>query len=372
MDWQVTPDPVRTAWSLPPGAEPHIRDAEVSAFQRLFTPIESPYAAIFEDNLGKQNVAVYDIRDGNVLGEWKPEGMRGFVALAPDAGRLALLRREPHEAVIWDVASGEQIATWSCTGPVAEIAFFDPHRFLYIAARQSEAQIVRAEDGQELLSFDLGFQAEMNSVLRLSPGGRYLVAVVPPEEEWQEDPVSGEKRLVPESQRRTEWGIEFFDLDEGQSRGLLPVRDSQRRAPFAIAISDDGEQMAAWLGAGPFGQPPSRLDCWDVSTGQILHQLEVSEGEDQRDKQKRQRIANAYRGPALQFVSDGSGWLLHGHVFLDREGNIAWEVPFNTFGGPTGPHRFLDPQRLLLVQPQETLSERILFEVHRWRGKPSM
>jgi hypothetical protein len=108
----------------------------------------------------------------------------------------------------------------------------------------------------------------------------------------------------------------FRDLRTGKQAGSLQIQepDNPHGAPAGLAFSRDGKQFALlWR----LNERPDRwgvLMCWDVATGKKLLEHDLGYLVSSMD------LLWPHGGArSIQWLPDGSGWLLFGHLILRRE-----------------------------------------------------
>src|SRR5947209_1737446 len=124
-----------------------------------------------------------------------------------------------------------------------------------------------------------------------SPGRRYIALAA----------MKGERILV-------------YDLGSAQLVGeaVLPAVGLCQ----GLAFAPDGKSFAGLFRIGS----ATHLLSWDLATGKTTadHTL---------DKAAVPNIA-AFRGPVMDWLPDGGGWLLYGQALLDdKSGAIYWRIP---------------------------------------------
>src|SRR5262249_48609662 len=89
-----------------------------------------------------------------------------------------------------------------------------------------------------------------------------------------------------------------------------------------LAFSPDGVQLAAVFDSQ---LTDTEVVVWDVVKGTATRQRAL-----EKTLRNKAQIAVIYRGPALEWVPDRSGWLLFGYFLVDaRSGAVVWTVPGN-------------------------------------------
>lgn len=170
-------------------------------------------------------------------------------------------------------------------------------------------------------------ELEINSVFKrawsaISPGGRYLV------KEWT-DTVQGYRLMA-------------WDLTTGKQIGELEFQNKKDKwaQPQALVFSPDGKELALlWR----YGEKPdnwAHILVFDATTGKKIadHKLGFL-------FQTADSLMSETGNKCLRWFPDGSGWLLYGHVLLDRKtgavlGRMGGKEP--SWGGEVLPRQFLD------------------------------
>jgi hypothetical protein len=104
-----------------------------------------------------------------------------------------------------------------------------------------------------------------------------------------------------------------------------------------ISFSPDGKELAVLCGMGG----PGLLLCWDTDTGRLSGEFPVSAALNTPGAG-----GMGYTGTVVQWLPDGAGWLLNGHVLFHRPtGRIVWIL--RTRAPWTSISHLLDRNRLL-------------------------
>jgi hypothetical protein len=274
----------------------------------------SPYAVLSpKAPKGKKDdgsMRVYDLRSGTPTGKpFKTEiALAEHAALAPDGSYLAHRlpgKQNPHTITVIDTATGESIRKieagqekeWSLP-----ILFVGPDRLLTQThesqvpdwTEKTEYKLWNVRTG-ELLSefaFDLVWSATSVGV---SPGGKYIVF------------------------RTTKTGIgqRLIITEIATGKVVGDVTCVGKEEPFGgsggIVFSPDGKEIAIlWVYLGGKKEKFGKVLVFDAATGKKLasHDIPEMKGADTNTKGGAE---------CIQWVPDGSGWLLYGMVLVDRK-----------------------------------------------------
>ncbi|MBI1312128.1 hypothetical protein GC176_12625 [bacterium] len=257
-------------------------------------------------------------------------GANGF-ALSPDGSRFATLARKPEGGIlqVYESSSGQLIKELPPVHRLlAYYEFLDNDRVLAsypeapgasFSGQAMAIHVFSVESGQSLCPVDFG-GAEHKGI-RLSANRRLGACF------------NAEKRLV------------FCDLTTGKRVGEVELVEPPLTAahPDAAGFSSDGREFAmlTW----------NTLLNWDLTTGRLTHRHNGSRelypppsGEDR---------------PLVEFLDDGSGWLVGGRVWVDRDSGLPrWTVAEKRFGSRQ-PSRLLPNLQLLDVQDADAFSGRL-------------
>ncbi len=280
---------------------------------------------------------VYDLRTGSPTGKpFKTDIALGeHAALAPDGAYLAARlpgKQNPHTIDVIDTASGQSIRhieaghekEWSLP-----IAFVGPDRLLTQThesqvpdwTEKTEYKLWNVRTGEMLseFAFDLVWSA---TSVGLSPGGKYIVF------------------------RITKGGIGqrmvITEIATGKVVGDITCvgKDEPFAGSGGVVFSPDGKELAMlwqYLG-GKKKDKFGKVLVFDAATGKKLasHDIQEMTGVD----------LNTHGGAeCIQWIPDGSGWLLYGMVLIDRQTGKE----LGRIGGDKKAahlHRFVGPEHL--------------------------
>ena len=124
--------------------------------------------------------------------------------------------------------------------------------------------------------------------------------------------------------------------------GVLAV-PAPARAPIAtlagLRFSPDGTELAALIDEAS----DSRILVWNLADGSLAVD-HVFAGQ----PKSMAPGASSYTGPIIEWLPDGSAWLLAGHVVVDRAGGRpVWMFRTETWFKDPGPRKMIDNDRML-------------------------
>jgi hypothetical protein len=253
---------------------------------------------------------VYDLRTGNPTGKpFKVASALGeHVALAGDGAYVAYRlagKSNPHAIEVIDTATGEALRNIEA-GHDKEwgfpLGFVGPGKLLTQTrevqnpdfSEKTEYKVWEVKTGQLVseIAFDLVWAP---SVVGLSPGGKYIVFQIG-------RTLLGHRLIIIElATGKVACDISLVGKDEvgGMSAGLV--------------FSPDGKELAMlWHFVGRKKEGFGKVVVFDAATGKMLatHELADLAGVD---------LGTRGGLDAIQWVPDGSGWLLYGLVLMDRQ-----------------------------------------------------
>jgi hypothetical protein len=314
VPWAATIDPVSssvggsvTAWDPIP-----INTQARKTFLPL-TP--SPFVALAPKAAKGQKddglMRVFDLRTGKPIGKpFKVNLAQGERAtLAGDGAYVAARvpgKEKSHTIEVIDTASGESVRKIEA-GHEKEwafpVGFVAPGKLLTHTrethfpdySEKTEYKVWDVKTGEQLsnLAFDLTYAPAFVCV---SPGAKYIVFQIG-------QTLLGHRLIILELAT----GNVACDIS-------LVGKDEVGGMSFGMAFSPDGKELAMlWNNVGRKKQGFGKMIVFEAATGKILASHELAEltgvdmGSPRDDFQ------------ALQWVPDGSGWLLYGLVLMDRQ-----------------------------------------------------
>jgi hypothetical protein len=256
------------------------------------------------------------------------------IAISPDgqylAGRMTITRNAGVE--VWSLQTGKlvrQIDTH--TGPIQVelLDFAGPGQLLVgkYGQKGKHFQIWDITTGQ-LASEIPGPSFFHPDTPALSPGRQFLVVATLQDE------------------------LLFYDLKAGSLAGKVTTPKGAKGGSLlcqGLQFSPDGSELAGLFSSGA----ESRLVAWNMASGEVA--VDHGFGGDVKHIANR---GHSYRGPAIEWLPDGSAWLLHGHGIIDRQsGRLVWllRTPADDFS--PGPRKMIDNDHALVTSgPQQSRS----------------
>jgi WD40 repeat protein len=253
-------------------------------------------------------------------------------AMSPDGDKIATLASSDQtssEIGVFQTSNRRLLRTLTVEGRVSEkfFEFLDPERLavsLNNSGGRERLAVIDVASGNQLCQPELGDDGHFEHV-QISPGGRYLLHV---------------------DQKQ---GLIVCDSHTGTRVGqvALPrLHQHERNVPVVAAgASPDGAEFAAFLD----DLSQQHLLVWNLATGR-QSQHHVLENPELRTL----RFGSS-RPARVEFLSDGSGYLIDGSVWIDRvSGGIAWQDrDAQARLNRDSVRRLLPDDRLLLVETRE-------------------
>ncbi|HVK16521.1 MAG TPA: PQQ-binding-like beta-propeller repeat protein [Fimbriiglobus sp.] len=251
---------------------------------------------------GKQTTrAVFDLRTGKKVGEWKSDDpTTGSHALSPDGKTYVALfvRNQPMPAGVpqatqrtvaaYDTATGKRLWSIDLAGYANRVLFTGPDRVLIDRVDpKSGPELHDARSGKRLREIVLD-PKRRPSIMAASPGGAYLAA-------------------------HAAGAVILFDTATGTEAAqlTLPQQPGNTFTQLrALTFSPDGRRLA-----GLYGYSPTvRVVGWDLTTG-LQDADAVLPG------------PRSYSDPILRWTADGKAWLVSGLGVIDPDtGAVLWRM----------------------------------------------
>jgi hypothetical protein len=315
----VDPAPDRPVPAQPDGAGISV----ASAASVVFPTTSAPYAAVkqpSENNLFQ----VYDLLKSKPLGKPQRLDLPGsrMPILSPTGHTLAWLTKAVHPTVeVRRVDTGKTVRI-----PVAEsetvqllmVDFLARDRLLTVSRLMEKGPVgvfgtYRTWDlasGKKELEFAIPVLPHPRQVT-LSLGRNHLVMLRSASSRTQHAP-------------QGHW-LSFWDLSGGTLSGSIEMEglDTRRGECASLAFSLDGRHIAMLWRLNEKPMTWGRLICWDVSTRKKICDHTVGYLLPQIDS-----LWSAGGKRSLQWLPDGSGWLLFGHLIVRRsDGALVGKLP---------------------------------------------
>jgi len=312
--WQVVADPGEPPLELAPDAKFEIAIESPTPLV-VYPTTPSPFV-VLAGNMQKDPRQLWDLRSGTVVGEIRElVGQLSRVALSPDGQHLAVCQSE--KVHIWSFVPGEGVQRIDLENSSSRTEFLDfagDDRIIFGESGKHDFAVHDIHTGKKLAGVQVQ-PLSSNGARAVSPGGRYLAAYC------------GEARRL---------GI--YDTRNGLRAAWLKT-DEDLREPTSLAFSSDGRELAAWYSS--FRKQVMLV--WDLTSGKqvVAHHFE----ENPRVE------APTYKGRALQWLTDGSGWLFYGAAIMDREsGQVVWRDEAPAVGSRLLPRSVVDQGHMLVFR----------------------
>jgi WD40 repeat protein len=264
------------------------------------------------DSRDKNQVEVYDLRSMKRVGVPIRGEFGGFnqkFAVSPDGAYFATIQPKAPRAVVevFSSATGRSVRSIEVDAdPQMKVSMFDFVWDEHLITLKHKGEFVDFEVDCTYQVWDLKTGAESARFgydLRFlprwgafTPGRRYMVM----------EHTSG----------REGFHILFWDLRTGERVGDLEFQgkgDPWGQAS-GLAFTPDGEKMALLWRLAQGQERSFRLFCFDVKTGAKLREAKIA------NESQRGEYPWLKGGPSsVQWVPDGSGLLLFGHLLVDYE-----------------------------------------------------
>lgn len=325
MNWKVTADPAvagidvaRThklnLVKLPQLGAVGPEFVEAGRFRVLYSVTPGTAVALGLNDEIRHYREVWDFVAKRKLGAIRNLELGGAKAqtLSPD-GRFFAYKPQWESAVqILEIATGKKSVAPKLSGTAAKLlAFAGPLRLIYEDKGELHVLAVPGFTNQATIK-PANWSPE--AAWTFSPGGKYMVIT----------------RLI-----KGGCEAEFLDLQLGESAGVLPLVAAGTCR--AVAISRDGQQLAAWIE----GTTP-QLKTWSIADGASSGQYGLADCAEQISAHE------SYQGLRLEWFPNGRHLLFGGHAVFDTvESTIVTAI-----GGDEKPltaQRVIGPQQILTV-----------------------
>jgi predicted Zn finger-like uncharacterized protein len=321
----VVPVPQPTvAWTAKPdrGAQPVEIQEKVpvvipvtGAHLSLYPSAASPFVLVSQRAKGNNNsYEVWDLSSFKKTGEFATGNVQLTepYALSQD-GAFAASRVSTEfkpTVDVWSTANGQRIGRLVIeNGPPGSsvlylVDFAGPGQLVTSKSIKGDFvfQVWDLKTGQPLRSFTVGAHPDRKQIA-VSAGGKYAA-------------------IFSKKNDR----VLIYDLSTGARAGEAMVPKGQKGVNCqGLAFSPDGKTLAAMFAMFP----ESRLITWDMESGQVKA--------DHTLKQSLQNLADKsflYKGPPLEWLSDGSGLIAFGQLLIEVEkGAIFFKIPAEGLDG---------------------------------------
>lgn len=322
MAWRLQPDPgapIRLARAPEKGIPVKIWGTDL-----IYPSTPSPFVAVGTNIVADDAREIWDLRTMRQTGRLAGQLHLGEpLALSPDGAYLAgVVPTQLNRVDVWQVATGKSIS-------------------IDLNDKQGFTDLVDFVGPNELL---IGYPVGGGKVFRVwdLTTGRQLRSVSGPSF-WERDSAAlspGRKYLAVANSDK----VFAYDLRAAAPLGELVLPKANRPELLmcrGMGFSPDGVELAGLFTAGA----DTRLISWDVATGRV-----VADHRFQGDIKSTLKNTALYRGRALDWKADRSGWLLYGKAVVDHKtGQVVATVRENENDPMPGPRRVLGSDHVALV-----------------------
>ncbi|VTS08634.1 hypothetical protein [Tuwongella immobilis] len=311
-DWVVTADPTTTKVDLPEKM-PSIAAPIPSSGNVLFPGSPSPFfvtGTLRTFGNSPTSIGVWDIRTGKLAGrlDGKLE-LDEPAAISPD-GKMIAAKAGGFTGKFVDVydfkaKKGIRRIEFDGNWGPEWVEFANDNKAVATVHNGKEGRVLDVwsiETGDLLHSINLKEINFTKEHAAMSPGHRYVAT-------------ADDKRLI------------ILDLKEGKVAGVKPFPligeqgFGNRMECQGIAWSEDGKEITVALGNRFAREGGWHLAVWDVVKGDELTTVDISDTE-------LKNFFQNYKGPGVEYLPKGNGWLLNGQYVVDRESGAIVEKLF--------------------------------------------
>jgi WD40 repeat protein len=319
--WKVQADPAPQPVKLAAGARRAI-PVPGPGQDVLFPSTPSPLAAIGKNIVNNDSRVVWDLSTGKSVGTLAGKIDLGDpLALGPDGKYLAGVPPTERRVVdVWNITSGKPTRLQVSDVPVfLDLLDFAGPDKLVVGKGGPRGKVFQIWDiPTSKMDREIDGPAIFDrESAAFSPGRKYLACT------------ANGKLLV-------------YDLQAGALAGSKPLPKPEGFGVLmckGLQFSPDGAELAGLFNA----LDKTRVLSWDVAKGEI-----VADRSFEGDLKLKIKNAILYRGRALDWLTDRSGWLVYGQVITDHDSDaILGSVPAND--PIPGPRRIIDADHLAVV-----------------------
>ncbi len=325
--WRVKPDPLLQKVIAEGGPDGMIPISNLNEII-LYPTRPSEFAFVPQSEDGHNFFEVWNVGLPKKIGTLKIVGLlTGPRALSPDGKTFAAKTLDGKNEVIriWSTATGQVLSDLRLdpfqSSNIAWLDFSSDNQL--ITTRYDGIEIVEVwycDSGQKIRHFFVQSYGITRRNLALSNNGKYLA-------------IEGTK-----SDR-----VCIYDVATGLLAGeaALP-RELVCTHCEGLTFSPDGKSLAGLFDA----QTSDQIVCWNIADGKVNANHRFSP----TLRKLTDRITVGYNGPALEWLSDCSGWLVYGSVLLDAKGaNMLQKIsPLTNFD--MTPRRLFGLSKIALVK----------------------
>ncbi len=322
--WRVAADPAAEAPVFPEGAKLSIPvPKSFSSDDVLFPTTPSPFVVLGGNATADQFREVWDLRSATRVGRLSGHiEVARPMALSPDGAYMAVHTNPvPRTTDVWRVADARRIARIEDGEQIPDVLNFVGPGDGRIIIGTSYAKAFQVWDflkGEQVLKIETPGGFDRDSVA-FSSGRRYMALTL--------------------SQKNK---VMVYDLTNGRLAGEIELEEdgSSKLDCKGMAFSPDGTALAGLFTSSA----AAHLICWDATSGKLASDFRA-EGPDPYGK------SYSYEGQAVQWLPDGSGWLIYDQSLVERQsGQVVWSIPFDPVRYQEhGPRKVLDAGRMVAV-----------------------
>jgi WD40 repeat protein len=322
------PPPVVFKWGVQPDPGPDMNRApeNPNGFQQfvgspffVYPTSPSPFVAVRHGQFGQEGWQIIDVRKFQQVGaiNGKLDLVRDdHISLSPDGKFLAgpgKLQLKSTAVNVYSVTDGRLVQSIQLDTNLSSLLmvdFADNGHLITYKTRGITGfyEVFNLATGKPVKTFTVEGLLQRKNNLAFSPGRKYLA-------------------VAHKNQ------IDVFQIVSGSKVGQIQLPPGNGMCK-ALAFAPDGKELACLTEA--FGSS-SRLLSWKMTDGTptIDHKFV-------KDVHTLVKNAFGYRGDIMEWVPDGSGWLLYGQLWVDYKSG----APVYTIDYPAGEFQYF-PRRLI-------------------------
>lgn len=299
----LEPDPVTFSWAAPS----EIKLAIGSELE--YPPTGTPVVTVRDLVAGKYTFTSWDLAKGQTIGQLKGFPIvTGERSLSPDGRTVAVLDGPRKNVQIWSFETGKMIQTIAAeqgTTMVTDMICLSSSRVLTYTLTQNgssfekQLKLYDAVTGQLLKTRSPEGIIDLNS-LCVSFGGKYFVS------------------------SEVNEGSTIYRTETLEDVIRLPVPSLQFAMPSGAAFNAAGDQLSvAWTDTKTTVIATTKLVDGSVSEVSVPGHLNLSP-----------ITGDSYSGPGLEWLPDGTGWLLSGRTVVDAASKLrVWTIDAGGLNG---------------------------------------